>query len=96
MTDLIEILRNLQPCCPNDDVILRQQAADEIERLTAEVSRLRAAIHSVEILMQSSEGVAGLHLNGDVAPWYELLPGGRFEEWLEGWKEVERLTRKEI
>lgn len=30
-------------------------------------------------LISESEGVAGLHLNGDLAPWDELLPGGRFE-----------------
>lgn len=30
-------------------------------------------------LISESEGVAGLHLNGDIAPWDELLPGGRFE-----------------
>lgn len=33
-------------------------------------------------LIAESEGVAGLHLNGDVAPWSDLLSGGRFEEWL--------------
>lgn len=35
-------------------------------------------IHS---LMAESYGVAGLHLNGDVATWDELSEGGRFE-WL--------------
>lgn len=33
-------------------------------------------------LIDSSDGVAGLHLNGDLAEWEELLPGGRFEQWL--------------
>lgn len=36
----------------------------------------------VEILMNESHGVAGLHQNGDVAEWGELELGGRFEEWL--------------
>ncbi len=33
-------------------------------------------------LMQQSTGVAGLHLNGDLAEWDTLTAGGRFEEWL--------------
>lgn len=37
---------------------------------------------SVEDLIRDSNGVAGLHLNGDFAPWHELVEGGRFEEWL--------------
>lgn len=36
----------------------------------------------LDALIADSEGVVGLHLNGDVAPWSELLPGGRFEAWL--------------
>jgi hypothetical protein len=33
----------------------------------------------VETLVSESTGVYGLHLNGDPAPWEELLEGGRFE-----------------
>lgn len=33
-------------------------------------------------LVMNSEGVYGLHLNGDPAPWGDLLYGGAFEEWL--------------
>lgn len=36
-------------------------------------------IDDIDCLMSESEGVAGLHLNGDLAPWNELEPGGRFE-----------------
>ena len=43
---------------------------------------LIAAIKSVEALIDESEGVYGLHLNGDLAPWDELLAGGRYEDWL--------------
>jgi hypothetical protein len=32
-------------------------------------------------LVEASEGVYGLHQNGDPAPWGELLAGGRFEDW---------------
>ena len=44
--------------------------------------RAEAGIHAVRDLIADSEGVAGLHLNGDMAPWDELRTGGRFEEWL--------------
>lgn len=37
------------------------------------------ALEEVESLQGESTGVAGLHLNGDVAPWDELNPGGPFE-----------------
>ena len=47
--------------------------------------RLKAAedgLKAVEELIDNSEGVYGLHLNGDVSPWRELREGGEFEEWL--------------
>jgi hypothetical protein len=37
---------------------------------------------SVNNLIDESDGVDGLHLNGDVAPWKDLQQGGKFEEWL--------------
>ena len=48
-------------------------------RLKAHIVALKVALNQ---LQENSEGVAGLHLNGDVAPWDELRQGGRFEEWL--------------
>jgi len=38
-------------------------------------------IQAIWDLIKESEGVAGLHLNGDMAPWSDLLEGGRFEDW---------------
>jgi len=59
--------------------ILPQQA-----KLDAEVLRCALpAIDAVFELMRVSRGVDGLHLNGDIALWTDLLRGGRFEEWLE-------------
>ena len=37
---------------------------------------------AVLALIEESYGVAGLHLNGDVASWTELRTGGRYEDWL--------------
>jgi hypothetical protein len=46
---------------------------------TMRVAELLAALRG---LIAGSNGVAGLHLNGDVATWDELCDGGLFEEWL--------------
>lgn len=46
------------------------------------VEALDKACRSINDLIESSEGVAGLHLNGDVASWGSLRAGGRFESWL--------------
>lgn len=48
-------------------------------------------LDAVQDLINNSYGVAGLHLNGDVAPWDELLEGGRFEAWL---KDFSRCGKK--
>lgn len=46
---------------------------------TDERAALAGLVADIDGLVSESDGVAGLHLNGDVAPWGELLPGGRFE-----------------
>lgn len=43
---------------------------------------LSMAVHETFDLIANSSGVAGLHLNGDEAPWDELLEGGEYEKWL--------------
>ncbi len=59
-----------------------RDARTKNERLEAEVEQLRAGIRAVSELINQSAGVDGLHLNGDIAPWEELLEGGQYEEWL--------------
>lgn len=39
-------------------------------------------VQDIDELIGSSEGVAGLHMNGDVAPWSSLTEGGEFGAWL--------------
>ena len=46
------------------------------------VTRLQKGLRAVRDLINSSQGVYGLHLNGDPSPWEELEEGGEFEEWL--------------
>ena len=60
--------------------------AREMADKDAEIARLRGhlsnLVEAVDVLMAESEGVYGLHLNGDPAPWGELTAGGQFEAWL--------------
>lgn len=39
-------------------------------------------VQDIGELIGNSEGVAGLHMNGDVAPWASLTEGGEFGAWL--------------
>ena len=43
---------------------------------------LKHLVRSVDDLIFESEGIYGLHLNGDPAPWPSLTEGGQFEGWL--------------
>ena len=54
----------------------------------------RDAIREVEALIEASRGVAGLHLNGDVATWGELRTDGRFC-WLEKFDEAAAIVAAE-
>lgn len=48
-------------------------------------------IQAVRELIEASEGVSGLHLNGDIATWEDLLVGGYLEDWLVDFSEAEEL-----
>lgn len=65
---------------------IQRAAADEIEKLRAEkddlLGALKTVLSDIECLMGDSEGVAGLHRNGDLAPWGDLTDGGSFGDWL--------------
>ena len=52
------------------------------KQMEAELAVARKGLEAVASLMDESQGVGGLHMNGDFAPWSELRTGGRFEEWL--------------
>jgi len=64
---------------------LRDQLAalkEENERLKARVAELEKAVTAVDELICHSSGVSGLHLNGEMAPWGDLLEGGHYDSWL--------------
>lgn len=67
---------------------------DEVKLLQEENRLLRIGIQAVGFLISDSEGVYGLHLNGDVAPWETLEAGGEFEDWLFEFNEAETLLKK--
>ena len=72
--------------CPKTAGLFRG-LADALDAAEAREAGLRAALagvlRSFDDLVAESYGVTGLHRNGDVAPWNELLEGGHFEEWTE-------------
>lgn len=72
---------------------LKERLASEHPEALARIEALEAALDScsaalqrlhtdIEALMADSEGVTGLHHNGDVATWEELGEGGRFSDWI--------------
>src|SRR5690606_31277983 len=64
-----------------DDFKARAEAAEaSLAAAKERVKKLAAGIEAVHTLIADSEGVTGLHKNGDVAPWNEIRTGGRFEE----------------
>lgn len=64
--------------------------AERIAELEGKVALAKRGLEAVADLINDSDGCAGLHQNGDVAPWMELLTGGRFEEWLIHFDEAHR------
>lgn len=57
------------------------EPAKQAERsaLAEALKALTNLVQEIDDLVSESEGVAGLHLNGDVAEWCDLLPGGPYE-----------------
>lgn len=71
----------------------------ELAEITAErdslmrvLARSREFLREVDALIAESHGVYGMHLNGDEAPWDDVLVGGRFERlFLESFREALRI-----
>ena len=58
-------------------------------------ARLKSALEeltdSMNALIDESQGVYGLHLDGSNAPWSSLRGNGRFSEWLSALDDAEAL-----
>ena len=75
-----ELLRWLPSPGTSDSAELVVRPADALSQQPAAVDGLAARlVDELDGLVGESYGVSGLHLNGDAAPWDDLLPGGRFE-----------------
>ena len=46
----------------------------QVAKLTEQRDLAVTALNAVKTVMNRSEGIAGWHLNGNVATWYEVLP----------------------
>ena len=57
----------------------RQSLLNEGQQRDALLAALEGLADDIHSLIHESSGVAGLHLNDDLAPWHELEAGGRFE-----------------
>ena len=55
----------------------------------SDIDVLKEGILAIRCLINNSEGVAGLHLNGDIAKWSDLEEGGFFESWLTAFNQAE-------
>jgi hypothetical protein len=55
---------------------------DQPEPDTKARELLNLLLDDLDALIDNSEGVANLHLNGDIACWESLRQGGSFETWL--------------
>jgi hypothetical protein len=55
---------------------------DLVDIITKQREDKEMLVKAMQYLVNESDGVYGLHLNGDPSPWSELLEGGEFEEWL--------------
>lgn len=77
----VKTLRNAIEAAENsnqagENFVVAAAAAPEL------LEALTRLVHDINDLMSNSEGVAGLHLNGDLAPWSDLDEGGHFSPWL--------------
>lgn len=50
------------------------ELAEKLEAMTKQRDVLLDAMYAVQSVMNSSEGVAGWHKNGDIASWDKVLP----------------------
>lgn len=78
-----ETLGEIQKALGNEIVGIEPQMVKAlVEERDALAAHIDDVHRSINDLIGESEGVAGLHKNGDIASWGDLLEGGHFEGWL--------------
>jgi hypothetical protein len=81
----LETLKSMQV---RDANLVREHCAGLQAQLDEAQEKLSKVVHCISDLIDNSEGVYGLHLNGDPSPWNSLLQGGRDEAWMIDFSEV--------
>ena len=61
---------------------MRASEATAVVRVGRLTDAAAHVLHDIDELAANSEGVAGLHMNGNVAEWSEIMDGGAFGAWL--------------
>lgn len=83
--------------CTREVMRRRENEANHVH-LDWAYGRLRSAATGlcaqVRQLIADSQGVFGLHRNGDGAPWEELLDGGHYESWLDQLSYLEAMLKE--
>jgi hypothetical protein len=93
MTTTRAVVDALRRRLTDEEIVLSDGYRRETEAVLAHIDaveaerdryrqRMQTLVDDVDALISDSDGVAGLHRNGDLAPWSELTAGGRFETWL--------------
>lgn len=67
-----QTLHELQALCQADFAFISIKA--ERDALAVENGEMRSAIDAAIVVAHQSSGIAGWHLNGDIAGWDEILP----------------------
>lgn len=65
-----------------DAIAERDALIARAEKAEAKLASAQKGLQSVVGLIMHTKGVVGLHMNGDIAPWEDLLPGGGLGDWL--------------
>lgn len=76
-----------------DRIVARLSATEEENKHLR--ARLHDCISSLDDLIAESEGVYGLHRNGETAPWEDLVEGGAYCEWLSCLERARNALNKE-
>jgi hypothetical protein len=72
----------------NNHYTARVLAPIDTDAVTNLVEAASIALHDIDDLIANSEGVAGLHMNGDVAEWESILAGGAFGAWMQSLEQL--------
>lgn len=74
MSELTAALATIEKCREITGCPAGVDLQDHLRKLAAESVGLRETVEAVRGVADNSSGIAGYHLNGDIAKWSEILP----------------------